>query len=144
MELEDNAIDVSEFFLIEYSADSETDSATDTASKSSLEPCDGLGDDDAESRTCDSSSIDCLGCDIAEEYACSSTRLNGTGCLNRQPELGDVGFVLEDEGGGGEEEEKEEAMWEEDDGGGLRKEEMDAMEDRLFWETCMAVGYPMN
>lgn len=26
--------------------------------------------------------------------------------------------------------------------GGLRKEEMEAMEDREFWETCMAVGYP--
>ncbi|OWM74154.1 hypothetical protein CDL15_Pgr008465 [Punica granatum] len=143
MELERNGVDLSEFFHMEYSADSETDSATDDLSKLP-EPYYGLGDDDAESCICSPPSDHCLDWEGEEQEgpgdctgddACSMIS-NGIGCKGCRPEVAILGFMSEDEDGGTDGEEG--MMWD------LRREEVDAMEDRLFWETCMAVGYPMN
>lgn len=153
MESEDNGVDVSKFLLIEYSADSEMDSAADVVSESQ-EPCHSLDDDDAESCVCDFYG-DCLGWEgelqewppgigRADDGVYCIPKSRGIGCEGCRSEAEVLGFASEEEVGGVEEKEGEaETTWEEDDGG-LRNQETNAMEDRLFWETCIAVGYPIN
>ena len=134
MDWKKNSIDMSSFLLLEDSADSEVD----CFASHSINPdrIAAAKDEDAESCSCDCEehvTYEVFECRVEEEEK------------------------KEDGGGGGDEEDDDD----DDDGcweswrsckmglpnAGLAEEEEESkviadMDDKLFWETCMAVGYP--
>ncbi|KAK8585795.1 hypothetical protein V6N13_050766 [Hibiscus sabdariffa] len=127
MDNKNGLVDVSRFFLVEHSGDSEliSESSMDITA-STVAAGGGVDDNDAESCSCD---------------AISTERLD---------DFYEVIIRLLDDDGGGGNEDLIDCNDEDRDRGGeepglcidLCREVMDGMEDRLFWETCMAVGYP--
>ncbi|KAJ1427259.1 hypothetical protein SESBI_09924 [Sesbania bispinosa] len=122
-------MDVSSWLLIEVSADSEEDSAFFPLCLSSIA---GNNEDDAESCNCDTASI----CGLPKDGACHEDD-QGFGescgvsyvsdCSNSTMSMWMSIATLEDE--------VETKI-------GKVNNNVKEMEDRLFWETCMAVGYP--
>ncbi|CAL1397090.1 unnamed protein product [Linum trigynum] len=150
-------MDVSCFLLVEGSADSDDEPRQQLDHQRFTKPyrLDVLSIDDAESCSCDD---DDDGCSTLELDDLQLDRINGgLGCVIKDNHDDDDGYEVAMEqccycnwdGGGGEEEEEEERS-----SNSVNKEEsrkvmvmmsreaMDRMEDRLFWETCLAVGYP--
>ncbi|TKY72030.1 hypothetical protein E2542_SST00764 [Spatholobus suberectus] len=138
-----NGKDVSSWLLIEDSADSEGDSGFFT-----LYPCNivaniGHNEDDAESCTCDTAGVcglfedgedheDEKGCGEFcgdEDEGCDSEWSSSTVWLSESDAALEIEcsspLVVEDEG---------ETR--------IVKVNVNDVEDKIFWETCMAVGYP--
>ncbi|KAE8677626.1 hypothetical protein F3Y22_tig00111504pilonHSYRG00039 [Hibiscus syriacus] len=120
MDHKNGLVDVSRFFLFEHSGDSELDSESPMDITMATAVIGG-DEDDAESCSCDM-----IGTERHDDFYGAILRL-----------LDDDGD--EDLIGCNDEDRVEE---EPDSGIDLCGEAMDRMEDRLFWETCMAVGYP--
>ncbi|KAK8510916.1 hypothetical protein V6N13_091276 [Hibiscus sabdariffa] len=126
MENNNGILDVSSFFLVEDSGDSELDRGP-------------------------SSMVDAADEDDAESCSCNDT-------IMAERSLDDFYAVVHRHDDEGEEEEDEQDFidcghWSCGSVGSIGeaigsynicREVMDGMEDRLFWETCMAIGYPMN
>ncbi|KAJ6719818.1 GLUTAMIC ACID-RICH PROTEIN-LIKE [Salix purpurea] len=129
--------DVSSFLLVEGSADSEAEYGIlklylDVTAACDEADDDDDDDDDAESCSCDAA--DCVhGFDETFEVDHDDHR-EPSWSTGRRMFLKDAALdcMIMDEGG--EEESKADID--------LTREVMDAMEDRLFWETCIALGYP--
>ncbi|KAF9673301.1 hypothetical protein SADUNF_Sadunf10G0009900 [Salix dunnii] len=124
--------DVSSFLLVEGSADSEAEYGILKLYLDVTVACDAADDDDAESCSCDTA--DCVhGFDETFEVDHDYHR-EPSWSTGRRTFLKDAALdcMIIDEGG--EEESKADID--------LTREVMDAMEDRLFWETCIALGYP--
>ncbi|GMJ02028.1 hypothetical protein HRI_003872000 [Hibiscus trionum] len=123
MDDKNGLVDVSRFFLVEHSGDSEVDSESSMDITTSTTGG-GVDDDDAESCSCDAI------------------------CTERLDDFYEVILRLLDDDGGDEDlidcndEDRDQDGEEPGLGIDLCREVMDRMEDRLFWETCMAVGYP--
>ncbi|KAK7363640.1 hypothetical protein VNO77_05790 [Canavalia gladiata] len=116
------SMDVSPLLLIEDSADSEDDSGFFTLCPSSII---GENEDDAESCNCDTAST----CGIPKD---------GEGHED------DQGFEesYDDEDGGNSNMWMSVAAFEDEAETRIGEVNVNGSEDRLFWETCMAVGYP--
>ncbi|KAL3727472.1 hypothetical protein ACJRO7_032234 [Eucalyptus globulus] len=120
---------------MEESADSEADFV-----QSEFTAICGGGDDDAESCSCDTGEVsgsqedDCDGQDSGDQW--NNLSQGSSIVWASDQEDGHVSMGVDEE----------EESWVNSGGGsggrGLSKEEMDAMEDKDFWETCMAIGYP--
>ncbi|KAJ1395168.1 hypothetical protein SESBI_33539 [Sesbania bispinosa] len=127
-------MDVSSWLLIEVSADSEVDSAFFPLCLSSIAANTGNNEDDTESCNCDTASI----CGLPKDGACHEDDQGfGESCGDE-----DVSYVSDCSNS---------TMWMsiatlEDEVetkiGKVNINNVKEMEDRLFWETCMAVGYP--
>ncbi|XVF66305.1 hypothetical protein PTKIN_Ptkin10aG0024500 [Pterospermum kingtungense] len=124
MDNNNGMVDVSCFLLVEDSGDSELD-----CGPKSMEIAAADHEDDAESCCCDTISIERLD-DFYEETI-----------LQLDEDVQDfidceeaLGYISADQ-----EVEDDEDPW---FGINLCREVMDGMEDMMFWETCMAVGYP--
>ncbi|KAH1096474.1 hypothetical protein J1N35_013395 [Gossypium stocksii] len=116
-------LDISCFFLIEDSGDSEHDSESSSMDITTVTVAGSGGDeDDAESCSCDTISTERL-----DDFYQAILKF-----LDDDGDDQDLIHCNDDEDG------------DERPGLGmdLCREVMDGMEDRLFWETCMAVGYP--
>ncbi|KAF8017022.1 hypothetical protein BT93_H2277 [Corymbia citriodora subsp. variegata] len=128
--------DVSSYLLMEDSADSEADFVQSkvTAIYGSSGVSDG--DDDAESCSCDTGEVlgphvdDCDNRDSGDQRNNLSQGSSMVWASDRED-----GHVLMDV-------DEEEESWVDSSGRDLSKEEMDAVEDMVFWEICMAAGYP--
>ena len=141
-------VDVSSFLLVEESADSEADFPTWEMCRD-IAAAMGGGEDDAESCSCDTATQTLVhhdqggldGHEVSDydvdddqdnfsddddgELCCSSTR-----CCKLW-----LGYMSTEKGGGEEESSCRVGF--------KRKvRDDDEMDDRVFWETCMAVGYP--
>ena len=132
-------VDASSSLLFEDSGDSETDAeihADDVAT-------DIFDDQDAESCSCDTCDDDKHGftdhqfLDCDDQDSGNSSGINHGDDDHHEPSTSGCNQLwLSDENSGclsrkeGEEETK------------VDKIDVDEMEDRLFWETCMEVGYP--
>ncbi|KAJ0093968.1 hypothetical protein Patl1_25547 [Pistacia atlantica] len=130
----ENVVDVSSFLLVEETADNFLNCQMFHSMVITVD------EDDAESCSCDTSEmqasvhevfdydIDEADCEFGEvdesERSCSSCKMwlsaDGSGYLSK--EQGEA-----------------ESIWVDIN---LSRQVKDEMEDRLFWETCMAVGYP--
>ncbi|GMI70346.1 hypothetical protein HRI_000703900 [Hibiscus trionum] len=107
-------LDVSSFFLVEDSGDSELDRGPSMAAVAGADD-----EDDAESCSCN-----------------DTIKIEGS--------FDDFYEVIHDDD---KDEEHQNYVGSIDEAIGsynICREVMDGMEDRLFWETCMAIGYPMN
>jgi len=128
--------DMSSYLLMEESADSEADFVQSEFNAI----CGGSDDDDAESCSCDTGEVsgshedDFDGQDSGDQWNNLSHGSSIVWASDRED--GHVSMGVDEE----------EESWVNSGGGsggrGLSKEEMDAMEDKDFWETCMAIGYP--
>ncbi|CAK7332893.1 unnamed protein product [Dovyalis caffra] len=121
-------LDVSSFLLVEGSADSEADYGLPKLYLDVTIACDDDDDDDAESCSCDTTDH-VHGFDEAFEVD-DHREPSWSGCKMILRDAALDCMIIEE----GEEESKVD--------NNLRKEVVDAMEDRLFWETCLAAGYP--
>lgn len=138
--IKNGVVDVSSFLLVEGSADSEADCGLLKLCEDVIMACD-YDDEDAESCSCDTvdslevfdydgtgGDQDCSGYDEAKANKECAEERNWCRLW-----LGVAGLeYMSTENG--EEESKADAKW--------SKEVIDQMEDSLFWETCLAVGYP--
>lgn len=117
----ENSVDLSIFFLMEGSADSETDSSSFDLCKEDDNSginnnCHGL-DDDEDARSC--------------SYKSTRDHCSKGFEVEEEDEVMES-FVMYNDS---EENECDEVM---------SREAMDAMEDKGFWEACIAVGYPAS
>lgn len=137
MDLKQRLVDVSSYLLMEDSADSEADFVQSEVAA----VCSVSGeDDDAESCSCDSSEVsgshadDCDDRDSRDQWNNPSQRSSVVWASDRE------------DGHASTDVNEEEEPWVDSAGGSggedLSKGEMDAMEDKVFWETCMTIGYP--
>ncbi|KAE8691903.1 Detected protein of unknown function [Hibiscus syriacus] len=119
MDHENGLVDVSPFFLFEHSGDSELDSESSSDITMATAVIGG-DEDDAESCSCDM-----IGTERLDDFYEVILRLLDD---EEEESIGcdDEDRIKEEPGSGID----------------LCGEGMDRMEDRLFWETCMAVGYP--
>ncbi|KAB2092731.1 hypothetical protein ES319_A02G049900v1 [Gossypium barbadense] len=121
--MDDKMLDISCFFLIEDSGDSEHDSELSSMDITTVTVAGSGGDeDDAESCSCDTISTERLD----DFYQAILKFLDDDGDDQDLIDCNDDQDGDERPGLGMD----------------LCREAMDGMEDRLFWETCMAVGYP--
>ncbi|KAF8017039.1 hypothetical protein BT93_H2292 [Corymbia citriodora subsp. variegata] len=114
-------VDPSSYLVMEDTADSEADFLQSEATAIFGEG----DDDDAESCSCDASEVSGSRADVWDDDRDTSDQWNNPSQRSSTEEESWV-----DSGG---------------IGSGRRdpsKEEMDAMEDKVFWEACMAIGYP--
>ncbi|KAK9289209.1 hypothetical protein L1049_017683 [Liquidambar formosana] len=135
-----NVVDVSPFFLVEDSGDSEADFDP----QKTCHDVDIAGIDDAESCSSDSSyTLEKNDVD-EQDYSASNDGEGDCGhdykepsCRSSRKKLlsDDASECISTEEG--EDEETRVGVCE-------SREVMDEMEDSLFWETCLAVGYPRN
>ncbi|KAF5738669.1 hypothetical protein HS088_TW13G01570 [Tripterygium wilfordii] len=120
-------LDISSFLLVEGSADSEMD---DGYLDTFIAGDDDDDDDDAESCSCDSPVLDFSDDDrhmnVHGDYHCWNN------CNMWWSDLGIEGMAPEE----GEEEEEVSLDLHK------TRQAKDEMEDKLFWETCMELGYP--
>lgn len=155
MDMKKNGVDVSSFLLVEESADSEVDSLTCEMCRHDLVMA---GDeDDAESCSCDTSDIhagvlqkgfdydededeDFSDVDYGDEYnEVDQLQLNCKSCKMWWSDAARLGYMSTQQQQQQQRGEEEYSSW---DGINISRKVKDEMEDRLFWETCMAVGYP--
>lgn len=143
MEYNKNEVmDVSPFLLVEGSADSEADYGL---LKLCLDVTIACDDDDAESCSCDTSDIldfheTNVECDDQDygDFNDGDKNIHD----HQDPSWSSCKMWLRD-GAAWEFMSTEEGEEESKVGINLsNREVMDEMEDRLFWETCMAAGYP--
>ncbi|KAK8623847.1 hypothetical protein V6N13_065210 [Hibiscus sabdariffa] len=130
MDDKNGLVDVSRFFLVEHSGDSElvSESSMDITT-ATVAAGGGVDDNDAESCSCDAISTERL-----DDFYEVILRLLD----DDDDDDGDGDEDLIDCNEEGRDRDGEEPGL----GIDLCREVMDGMEDRLFWETCMAVGYP--
>lgn len=136
-------MDVSLSLLFEDIADSETDAGPDHK----IHADDAIAGDDAESCSCEASYTPAgFGdhqvldhCDEQDSGA-SINGSDGDDIDHYEPINKDVALECSSREEGGEETNMGEIN--KDDPSKTKEINKDEMEDRLFWETCMAVGYP--
>nr|KYP62830.1 hypothetical protein KK1_017385 [Cajanus cajan] len=123
-------MDVSSWLLIEDSADSEGDSGF-----SSLCPCNivaniGHNEDDAESCTCDTAGT----CGLYEDgEGHEDEMMSGSDCSSSTMWISDATLAIECSS----------PLVDEDEGKTrIVKVDVNDVEDKIFWEICMEVGYP--
>ncbi|KAL3727473.1 hypothetical protein ACJRO7_032235 [Eucalyptus globulus] len=125
---------------MEDTADSEADSVRPEVSATFGSGDDG-DDGDAESCSCDGSEVSGSRADVRNDRDTSDQWKDpcqrSSVVWTSDPEDGHLLLDVDEE----------EESWVDSGGtgsggGDLSKEEMDAMEDKVFWETCMAIGYP--
>ncbi|EEF45462.1 uncharacterized protein LOC8262368 [Ricinus communis] len=135
MERKNRVVDLSSFLLVEGTADSEADCEFLKLCQDAIMICDYDGDpeDDAESCSCDTSEVlesnddqDCRDSDEADNKDCHGKQSWCKIWLENE----ELEYMSTEDG---------EAT---SDGTNLSKKIIDQMEDRHFWETCLAVGYP--
>ncbi|KAF8017023.1 hypothetical protein BT93_H2278 [Corymbia citriodora subsp. variegata] len=102
----------------------------------------GEDDDDAESCSCDASEVSGSRVDVWDDDRDSSDQWN-----NPSQRSSTVWSSDREDRHTSTDVDEEEESWVNSgrtgsSGGDPSKEEMDAMEDKVFWETCMAIGYP--
>ncbi|XVF62689.1 hypothetical protein PTKIN_Ptkin09bG0028500 [Pterospermum kingtungense] len=143
MDNKNGVVDISCFLLVEDSGDSELDSGPMQCDQSM--DVAGADEDDAESCSCDASTTERLD-DFYEEILQLDEDQDFIDCIEPTAATGSwsscnmwsideaLGYISADEA----EDHHQEPRF----GIKLCREVMDGMEDRLFWETCMAVGYP--
>ncbi|KAK3417726.1 hypothetical protein EUGRSUZ_H03671 [Eucalyptus grandis] len=130
--------DMSSYLLMEESADSEVDFVQSKVTAN----CGGSiddGDDDAESCSCDAREVsgsyvdDCDNRDPGDQW-------------NNLRQGSSTVWVSDREDEHMSRDEDEDESWVDSGSGSgsrdLSKKETDATEDKVFWETCMAIGYP--
>ncbi|XP_057958422.1 uncharacterized protein LOC131151191 [Malania oleifera] len=124
-------IDFSSFFLFEATGDSEAASDPLGDSKASSGDVDVMENDDAESCSCDVHEVSYF-----EDKDFDDLRIGGD----------DIGYYGSGGEGGLDFALAEEVEMEVESGGGgvdgSRRMMMDEMENKLFWEACLEVGYP--
>lgn len=133
-------------FILEASGDSEDDRSLmdSTGCDCNMSYIDVADDDDVESRTCDSWGTSCAnGCVDHDEHNSGCHRNDedyGNDDEDRLSfrEAGPPNVLMESTPH--DQEEEEEIV----DANAALREEMDAMENRDFWETCLAIGYPSS
>ncbi|KAJ1428829.1 hypothetical protein SESBI_08939 [Sesbania bispinosa] len=137
-----DVMDVSSLLLIEDSADSEGDSGFFSLYPSSIAANIGHIEDDAESCTCDTAAI----CSLfkggegheddqgssGEFCGCGDNR-NGSDCSSSTMWLSDTALEIECSSPFLVDDEEETRMV---------KVNVNDVDDKLFWEICIAVGYP--
>jgi hypothetical protein len=127
-------LDVSSFLLVEGSADSEAEYGLlklylDVTIACAAAAAAAADDDDAESCSCDTT--DRIH-GFSETFEVDDHREpSWSGCKMFLKDAALDCMIIEE---GDQEESKVDIN--------LSREVMDAMEDRLFWETCIALGYP--
>ncbi|XVF14333.1 hypothetical protein REPUB_Repub09cG0050400 [Reevesia pubescens] len=135
MENKNGIMDVSCFLLVEDSGDSEQCQSMEIAAD------DDNHEDDAESCSCDTISTDQRALDdfyevilqLDQDFIDCNEAVTGRSSCNKWFIDEALGYISADEHA-----EYQEPRF----GTNLSREVMDGMEDRLFWETCMEVGYP--
>lgn len=127
-----NVVDVSSWFLIEEIADSEGDSGYPSTIAANI----GYSEDDAESCTCDSTGICSQFKDQEDdqwwsgEFCADEDDIHGLDCSmwlsDSELEIECSSHFLVDD--------KEETR--------MVKVNMNEVDDKLFWEICIEMGYP--
>ncbi|XWS53691.1 hypothetical protein CRYUN_Cryun10bG0022200 [Craigia yunnanensis] len=140
MDYKNGIVDVSCFLLVEDSGDSELD-CVPIKQCQSMEIVTADHEDDAESCSCDTISTERLDdfyevmiqLDEDQDFIdCNEPSAGWSNC-----NMWSIDKALEYKSADQEAEDQEPKF-----GINLCREVMDGMEDRLFWEACMAVGYP--
>ncbi|XWS08664.1 hypothetical protein CRYUN_Cryun40dG0020800 [Craigia yunnanensis] len=141
MDNKNEIVDVSCFLLVEDSGDSELDCGPINQCNQSMDIASAAAgdEDDAESCSCDTTTerLDdfyevILQLDEDQDFIDCNEPATGWSSCNMWSIDEALGYIS------AEEAEDQEPRF----GINLCREVMDGMEDRLFWETCMAVGYP--
>lgn len=129
MESKNGAVDISCFFLVEESGDSEADYVVDIAG-------DAGGDDSDDAESCCHNTMEIQMVDDFDHedvVVCDDHCQEFSGCDEPSWRSAKVWRMDSTEEG------EEEVVF------GIsrrRREVMDGMEDKHFWETCIAAGYP--
>lgn len=121
----ENVVDVSSFLLIEETADNFLNCQTICNMVITVD------EDDAQSCSCDTSEMQAFDSDGSEFSEVDDSEQRSSRCQLWLSNHG-LGYSSKEQG-------EEQSSWV---GVNLSKEVKDEMEDRLFWETCMAIGYP--
>ncbi|WRX21414.1 hypothetical protein QQP08_013901 [Theobroma cacao] len=136
MDNKNGIVDVTCFLLVEDSGDSELDCEPIIQQCHNMDVGIAADEDDAESCSCDTSERldDCyevLQLDGDQDFSDWDEPADGWSSCEMWSIDEALGYASAEEG-------EEEPRFDIN----LCGEVMDGMEDRLFWETCMAVGYP--
>lgn len=136
-----NGMDVSSFVLVEESADSEVDSLTCEMCLRDAVMATG-DEDDAESCSCDTIEMQAEGLDYDHDHKNEEFDDDGDGSSTDQHRQINWSSSCKIWWADGADDEEEYSSWDIGINNNISRKVKDEMEDRLFWETCMAFGYP--